>query len=129
MFRFFIVISLLSLKGFCESELYSHNEELKEVLNNHPYEPNYFSMLLGLVFVILLIYLTGIIYQKLTKIKLTDDTPKKNKIEIISTVSIGQGKNLHIINAGGKNILIGSTQNSISYIKDIDDEKDKVKND
>ena len=42
-----------------------------------------------------------------------------NKPHIISTTSIGQGRNLHIVKIGDEACMIGSTQNSITFIKDV----------
>ena len=42
-----------------------------------------------------------------------------NKADIISTTSLGQNKNLHVIKINGEYSLIASTQHNITYIKDI----------
>jgi len=109
--------------SFATSELYSGSEEIKEVLNQNIYEPNYFVLFLSLFLVIILIYLTGIVYNKLTKIKLTNNQDETNKIEIISTTSLGQGKNLHIIKINNEYSLIGATQNNINFLKEINTRK------
>ena len=61
---------MLTLKVFAEVEPIVQDENLSEVLSKSSYEPNYFKMLFGLFIVIGLIYFTGIVYQKLTKVKL-----------------------------------------------------------
>ena len=83
------------------------------------YEPNYFSLFLGLFFVIGLVYLTGIVYQKLTKVKLSQQENELNKIQIVSTTSLGQNKALHVIKINDEYSLIGATQNNITFLKDI----------
>ena len=95
------------------------NEEIKEVLARNAYEPNYFSMIFGLFLVVAMIYLTGYLYQKLTKVNLKNNDLYLNKAQIISTTSLGQGKNLHIIKIGDNTCLIGSTQNNITFLKDV----------
>ena len=95
------------------------NEEIKEVLARNAYEPNYFSMIFGLFLVVAMIYLTGYLYQKLTKVNLKNNDLYLNKAQIISTTSLGQGKNLHIIKVGDDTCLIGSTQNNITFLKDV----------
>lgn len=95
------------------------SEEIKEVLSKNTYEPNYFSMILGLFVVVAMIYVTGFLYQKLTKINMKPKDAFLNKAQIISTTSLGQGRNLHVIKIGDEACLIGSTQNNITYIKDI----------
>lgn len=95
------------------------SEEIKEVLSRNTYEPNYFSMILGLFVVVAMIYVTGFLYQKLTKINMKPKDAFLNKAQIISTTSLGQGRNLHVVKIGNEACLIGSTQNNITYIKDI----------
>ena len=110
---------------FAVEEL-SENEELKEALSKSVYEPNWFSMIFGLFLVIGLVYLTGFLYQKLTKVKIAKTENELHKIEIISTASIGQGRNLHVIKVNGEYLLIGATQNQISYLKEFN--KEDIKN-
>ncbi|MBQ2984010.1 MAG: flagellar biosynthetic protein FliO [Candidatus Gastranaerophilales bacterium] len=114
-------LSIISTAALANSELYQGSEEIKEVLkqNNSMYEPNYFSLFLGLFFVIGLVYLTGIVYQKLTKVKLSQQENELNKIQIVSTTSLGQNKALHVIKINDEYSLIGATQNNISFLKDI----------
>ena len=95
------------------------SEEIKEVLSKNPYEPNYFSMILGLFVVVALIYVTGYLYQRLIRVNLKSQDAFLNKAEIVSTTSLGQGRNLHVVKIGDDCCLIGSTQNSITYLKDV----------
>lgn len=103
-------------------------EEIKEVLSKNAYEPNYFSMILGLFLVIVLIYLTGFLYQKLMKVNIIAKENEVIKPQIISTTSLGQGRNLHVIKIGDEVCLLGATQNNITYIKEIKNELEKDKN-
>lgn len=109
---------MISLGAFAQSELYNQNEEIQTVLGDNMYEPNYFSLILGLFCVIGLIYLTGIVYQKLIKIKVGNEEEVANKIDLVSTISLGQGKNLHVIKLNGTYSLIGATAHNITHIKD-----------
>lgn len=86
---------------------------------------NGISIVFSLVFVVLLIYITGIIYQKLNVLgaKTVKEHIKKsnlNKAVVISTTAIGQNRNLHVVELNDKRYLIGSAQNSISLIKEIE---------
>ena len=112
----FFIFSLF-LNSLCYAE-----DELEQVLNHNTYQPNYFSLLFGLLFVIALIYLTGILYKKLTKIKIGDTHEEKFDIELISSASLGQNKNLYIIKTDNKYSLIAETQNSITYLRDLGEE-------
>ncbi len=116
-----IIFNLLTFASFAASELYTENEEIEKALNNNMYEPNYFSLFLGLFVVIFLVYLTSYIYQKLIKVKVNNNEISPYDIEILSTTSLGQNKSLHIIKTNGKCCLIGATQNNITFIKDIEE--------
>ena len=118
---------LLSLKCFADEELLFKGEQASEILSKNSYEPNYFSMILGLFVVVGLIYLTGFLYQKLTKSSIISEDYVLNKAQIISTTSLGQGRNLHVIKIGDSACLIGATQNNITYIKDIELQNNKIK--
>ena len=87
-------------------------------------EPNLISILFSLIFVILLIYATGIIYAKLNKLGLT--TLKKqigdgdgSRVSVISTTALGNNKTLHVVELGGQRMLIGACSSSIHLIKDL----------
>ncbi len=117
-FKNILFLYFLSLSAFAKDSVYSA-KEAQEILGENPYEPNYFSMLLGLFTVIILIYATSFVYQKLLKIKVSPDV-KENEIEIVTSKSLGQNKNLYIIKVKDNYSLIGATQNNITYLKDID---------
>lgn len=98
-------------------------EPLKDTLSQHR-EPGYFSVLLSLIFVICLIYATGIIYNKLSNLGLKTLKKQngdfvKNKITILSTTPLGSNKTLHVIELDGRKMLIGASANSIHLIKDL----------
>lgn len=95
------------------------DEELSQVLGKDVYEPSYFGMFFGLILVIALIYLTAILYKKLTKVKIDENQDDKYDMKIVSSVSLGQNRNLHIIKIGNSHCLIGSAQNNIALIKDL----------
>ena len=97
----------------------TNQEEIKEVLAQNHYEPNYFSMILGLFVVVGLIYLTGFLYQKLLKIKLQDANLDSLKPQIVSSVQLGQNKNLYVIKIKDEYSLIGASANNISLIKEL----------
>ena len=92
-----------------------------EGLSQNLYEPNYFGIVFGLLVVVALIYITGIIYKKLITIKLDKNSSFSN-IQIVTSQSLGQNKNLYIIKINKKYCLIGATANSIAHIKDLDSE-------
>lgn len=88
------------------------------------HEPSILSVIFSLLFVILLIYATGIIYAKLNKAGLK--TMKKHigdsdasRVSVISTTALGNNKTLHVVELDGKRMLIGASTNSIDLIKDL----------
>lgn len=88
------------------------------------YDLNYISVLGALLFVLLLIYFTGIIYTKLNilgkcTLKKQMKGYEEDSIIIHSTTPIGQNKTLMVIEVAEKKLLIASTQNSVNLIKDL----------
>ncbi len=87
------------------------------------HEPSLLSVVLSLVFVILLIYITGIIYAKLNRLgfktlKQTGDFAR-SKVSVVSTTPLGNNKTLHVVELDGKRMLIGASSASIHLIKDL----------
>lgn len=87
------------------------------------HEPSIISVVLSLLFVILLIYVTGIIYAKLNRLgiktlKQTGDLGR-SKVSVISTTPLGNNKTLHVVELDGKRMLIGASSASIHLIKDL----------
>ena len=87
-------------------------------------EPNFLSMIFSLIFVILLIYATGILYTKLNKfgiktLKKQIGDNSSSQVSVISTTSLGSNKTLHVVELDGKRMLIGASANSIDLIKDL----------
>ena len=119
MLRLFLVLNFLTVSAFCEEVISSENQEISKAINQISYEPNWFGLLFGLLMVIALIYFTGFIYQKMIKVNLSNRKLDDIRADILSTTSLGQGRNLHVVKVGDKNILIGATQNNITYIADV----------
>ena len=128
-----LILNFLMMSCFAQEEVINKTDEVSKILAQNTYEPNYFSMIFGLFLVVGLIYVTGFIYQKLTKASLANDDFYLNKAQVISTTSIGQGRNLHVVKIGDKACLIGSTQNNITFLKDIElqnkDNSESMEND
>ncbi len=89
---------------------------------------SYFSVIIALGVVIILIYLTGIIYAKLNVFG--QNTMKKqyldlsdSKLIVLSTTPVGNNKSLLVVELAGKKMLIGVTNENITLIKDLDEKK------
>lgn len=87
-------------------------------------EPSIISVVLSLVFVILLIYLTGIIFTKLNRagfktLKKQQCEFSASQVSVISTTPLGSNKTLHVVELDGKRMLIGASSGAIQLIKDL----------
>jgi len=117
--------------GFCATE--AVNEDLHQALKaTSSSEPGIFSILMALIFVICLIYITGLIYSKLNIMgaKTVKEQLKGqglSNVIVLSTTSLGQGKNLHVIEINNSQMLIAATPNSINLIKELS-EKNEIEN-
>ena len=116
----YIILSFILLNG--SSFALTETESISSALKSTNYEPNYFSIILSLFFVILLIYITGILYTKLNKVGVK--TVKKEfkgasdiKPVILSTTPVGHDKTLQVIEIAGEKLLIGVSQSSVNLIK------------
>lgn len=117
-----VIFMLTIQEAFCITETVS--SELEQSLKTQSSEPNVLSIIFALLFVIFLIYITGIVYSKLNIVgaKTVKEQLKNvnlNRAVVLSTTQLGQGKNLHVIEINDKCYLIGATQNSISLIKEL----------
>lgn len=88
------------------------------------HEPSIISVVLSLVFVVLLIYLTGIIYAKLNRVgfktlKRQQGDYAKSHVSVVSTTPLGNNKTLHVVELDGKRMLIGASASTIQLIKDL----------
>ena len=88
------------------------------------HEPSILSVLFSLLIVIVLIYLTGIIYAKLNRVgfntlKKQQGDLAKSHVSVISTTQLGSNKTLHVVELDGKRMLIGASSSAIQLIKDL----------
>lgn len=111
----------------------SETENINSVLKSSGYEPNYFSVVMSLIFVVFLIYITGILYTKLNKVsvKTVKNEFRENsdiKPIVLSTTPIGHDKTLQVIEIAGEKLLIGVSQHSVNLIKTIGKESNYENN-
>jgi len=123
----FLIIGMFMLTS---QQVFSLTEsvspELEESLKTHAHEPGIMSVIFALFVVVLLIYVTGLIYSKLNLVgaKTVKEQLKNYDISravVLSTTQLGQGKNLHVIELHEKRYLIGATPNSINLIKELEE--------
>lgn len=96
------------------------------VLNSQSigHEPSIISVVFSLLIVVVLIYLTGIIYAKLNNVglktmKRQQGELAKSQVSVISTTQLGSNKTLHVVELDGKRMLIGASSGAIQLIKDL----------
>ncbi len=104
--------------------------EIKKSLSNDNHKPDFIHALFSLIIVIGLIYLTGFIYQKLVKFNskfVKKDNKKENSLEVkvINCTSLGQNKYLHTIEHNNKYLLIASTPQNITLLKEYSKEENE----
>lgn len=119
-----VIVFLNSMATFAMDSPYS-SSEFQEVLKHDNYEPNYFTLIFGLIIVICLIYFTGYFYQKLIGVnsklnKNANGDDDFNKVKIISTTPLGQGKNIFVVEIKNKHLVLGATENQINLLKEFD---------
>ena len=126
--RLIICSFLITIGNNC----FASNEisaEIAKSLKHSMHEPNITSAVVSLLIVVCLIYITGIIYTKLSKLGLnTVKREFKNEndtnITILSTRQLGNNKTIHVIEIAGKRLLIGATQTSIQLLDVLSDKSD-----
>src|SRR5574344_1830801 len=100
--------------------------EMKAYMRQTVETPGVLHIIIALILVIALMYVTSGIYMKLNLInkksfsKLDKQLGELNKFKIISTLPLGQNRNIHIIEVNNKYLMIGSTSSNISLIKEFD---------
>lgn len=123
------ILIMTAQKAFCLTDVLS--SDLESSLKSSSAEPNFMTIAFALLFVILLVYVTGIIYQKLNLVgaKAVKEQLKNydlSKAVVLSTTQLGQGKNLHVIELNNNRYLIGATSDSINLIKELGSEPEKI---
>lgn len=121
--KLLLMMLLLSVQPVLADELITAN--IKHALKRSM-DGSYVSVVIALGIVIVLIYVTGIIYAKLNvlgykTLKKEYKDIEASKIIILSTTQLGANKSLHVIELDGKKMLIGVTNDSINLIKDFEE--------
>ncbi|MBO5947309.1 flagellar biosynthetic protein FliO [bacterium] len=97
---------------------------MKQTLKATADTPSLFNLVASLLIVIIMIYIVGWIYMKLSHINSKQlfrqqDLPL-NKPKLISGITLGQNRNLHVVELNNKYLVLGVTPNSINLIKEFD---------
>ena len=46
-----------------------------------------------------------------------------NKVNILSSVPLGRGKNIYVVNVNGKNLVLGATENQITLLREFSEQE------
>ncbi len=121
---FILGVILLSSCAYAVPEVLT--EPMKEMLKQSPAVPNMFNVVLSTLFMIIFIYVVAFVYQKLNAFnnkKFSENGEKAynlNKLKVINCLALGAHKTLHIVEVNEKFLVLGSTQNQISLLKEFD---------
>ncbi len=89
-------------------------------------EPSILDIFSSLIFVIILILLTGWVYMKIKKINpeqlLSGKFNKlnENNFKIVSSLQLGAGKAIYMIEINDKQLIVGTTSSSVNLLAQID---------
>lgn len=125
-----LFIFLLSAQGaLCD--VAATSPALETSLKSESAGPSFFHIIFALIFVVCLIYVTGVIYSKLNivgtnAVKEQLKNCDMDRAVVISTTQLGQNKNLHVIELNNKRFLIGAAE-SITLLKDLGTKETKPK--
>jgi len=100
-------------------------DSMKNAMKGTPQTPGLFNIVASLLIVIVMIYVVGWVYTKLSHInsKSIFKAPKlveKNKPKIISGITLGQNRNLYVVELNNKYLVLGVTPNNVNLIKEFD---------
>ena len=106
-------------------------ESMKQAMKGTPDTPGLFNIVASLLIVIVLIYFVGWLYTKLSHINSksifkAQKVAELNKPKIISGITLGQNRNLYVVELNGRYLVLGVTPNNVNLIKEFD--KNEVKN-
>ena len=118
-------------KTFSQGEKQAKTE-FADILNKteDKKEPSVLDVFNSLIFVIMLILLTGWIYMKIKKINpeqlLSGKFNKlnENTFKIVSSLQLGAGKAIYLIEINNKQLIVGTTSSSVNLLAQIDKQAD-----
>lgn len=134
--RFYITASLMFLCAQSTNAVTIPSVMKETMAQDAAGMPSLFNLIISMVVVIGLIYFTGWIYSKLNvvnKKKMKEIAAQHDdddaSFTILQSMPLGQQKHLYLIEVKDKILLVGSTQQNISLLKDFDKSslnKDKI---
>ncbi|MCQ2957434.1 MAG: flagellar biosynthetic protein FliO [Candidatus Gastranaerophilales bacterium] len=99
-------------------------------LNSGRKEPSVLDVFNSLIFVIILILITGWIYMKVKRINpeqlLSGKFNKlsENNFKIVSSLQLGAGKSIYLIEINNKQLIVGTTSTNVNLLAQMDKAED-----
>lgn len=100
--------------------------QMKVALKNTAVIPSISHVVISTFLMVVIIYLIAFLYQRLSafnarKFAIIDEKPISiNKMKIVNSLSLGANKALFIVEVNDKFLVLGSTNNNISLVKEFD---------
>lgn len=122
----FYISFAFELKSLASEPDYINDAPLESLLSQGTiHEGGILRSIISLAIVIGLIYVTAWLYKKLNCFNAQKFTKEVegadiNKFKVLASQSLGANKNLHVVEINGKYLVLGSTQNNISLLKEFD---------
>ena len=118
-------------KNFNNPALNDEEDSFAEKLNtSHKKEPSVLDVFTSLIFVIILIFIVGWIYAKLKKINPEQlfsgkfNKLDENNFKIVSSLQLGGGKSIHLIEINDKQLVVGTTSTNVNLLAQMDKKGD-----
>lgn len=99
---------------------------MKQMLKHSPAVPSIAHIVFSTFLMVIIIYIMAIAYHKLSafnikKFSCVDDKLLNlNKFKLISSMSLGANKTLHVVEINNKFLVVGSTPTSVTLLKEFD---------
>ena len=99
--------------------------QMKEMLKSNPELPSISRVLISTLFMVVFIYVVAFFYKKISlfnskALSIEDRSLDLNKLKIINSKSLSANSAVHIVEVNGKYLVLGSTPNQISLLKEFD---------
>lgn len=121
----FFTIFLYLEGGFAGAVPNVLTSQMKEMLKSNPEIPGISRVLISTLFMIVFIYVVAFFYKKISlfnskALSIEDKSFDLNKLKIINSKSLSTNNAVHIVEVNGKYLVLGSTPNQISLLKEFD---------
>lgn len=123
---YYSILTFLFLSSSCA---FAYGTSLKQFIKSvvsHSEFSYFFNTIVSLLFVIILVYVTAIMYKNLSRVnarqfaKIDEKTFQTNQISSLSSLPLGQNKSLQVVQINNKILLLGISEKNISLIREFD---------